>query len=909
MGVDLNGRQAQNWGPFQSSRTEKAISSGHQVVDSKQKVLFDAISQVVLAAATDQHGQVEDKKYRYVVDLILDRVRDALAKQTIALDKDTLASITENNKLLVQTTSDVFSRLLQTAFKTLQVTVSEDQQDDFLDEIDEKLSDAVDDIVKRISEKSSVGDVAKSGSSKDLFVAEIKSYFDKKFGNDTSKASKSSLGSDAKTSRLKSSFKASSFILMQKSLAALSKNQSLINTKLTQKFESTSEKISGNVETLDQNTQGSLDKINDKISSPMKSVKGFFKKLATGLTSIVTGGIKTAFRGISKVFGGMVSGLKWTTKKLASFLKSPLKIIGEFLKKVLLSPFGLYAIGYIAGWMYKKFIKPLWDWAKPIREAISKWFGGEISFKEMAGQIWTHLKATWDKTIKPWMTNEVWKPIKAAIVDFWENGSIGGVSVKEIITGVGLVVGAYAVYKIFKIIRGIWRFAKVTYKAFKLVAKFIKLIGNKLGVKFPKRVPKPPKPLKPPRKPPKPPKPLRKPPKPPKPPKPLKPPSKPGIAKKTIDALKNSKLVSKAKGLGSAIAASKVGQAVGAAAKVGVKVLNPLKPALKVGGKALNVLGDVALGYDIVSSGYGAYKDFKKGDAMSIVDGLTKANRAASMTAIYAGVSRYAGHRVGSTVANLYGLGLDGAEWLGDKAGGMIGDAIFAGQNSQLAKQIYKNGKAIAGPQKAIEDAVSKVKGKSAFEKLLDKYKNFDTAKVEYDKFNAKIESLQNELKWSILPGTKAKLRADIEKLQSDRGVMLINAGLSAVDIERGKLQLETSREVKHLMTQLTDEQKARYAQLQEQTLDGPDGLKLQMSQESILEAMQKEFESRNDEASKKMDDVKDGIDDVKQVLTEEIQKVGLKFEKISNGDGTIRLNIIQPQVQVPQTGIGLDLQ
>lgn len=53
--------------------------------------------------------------------------------------------------------------------------------------------------------------------------------------------------------------------------------------------------------------------------------------------------------------------------------------------------------------------------------------------------------------------------------------------------------------------------------------------------------------------------------------------------------------------------------------------------------------------------------------------------------------------------------------------------------------------------------------------------------------------------------------------------------------------------------------------------MDGPDGLKLQMSQESILEAMQKEFESRNDEASKKMDDVKDGIDDVKQVLTEEI--------------------------------------
>lgn len=904
MGVDLNGRQAQNWGPFQSSRTEKAISSGHQAVDSKQKVLFDAISQVVLAAATDQHGQVEDKKYRYVVDLILDRVRDALAKQTIALDKDTLASIKENNKLLVKTTADVFSGLLETAFKNLQVTVSEDQQDDFLDEIDEKLSDAVDDIVERISEKSSAGDTAKSDSSKELFVAGIKSYFDKKFGNDSSKASKSSLGGDDKTSKLKSSFKASSFILMQKSLAALSKNQNLINTKLTQKFESTSQKISGNVETLEQNTQGSLDEINDKISSPMKSVKGLFKKLATSLTSIVSGGIKIAFRGISKVFGGIVSGLKWTTKKLASFLKSPLKIVGEFLKKVLMSPFGLYAIGYLAGWMYKKFIKPLWDWAKPIREAISKWFGGGISFKEMAGQIWTHLEKTWNDTIKPWMTNEVWKPIKAAIVDFWETGTIGGFSVKKIITGVGLVVGAYAVYKIFKIIRGIWRFVKVTYKAFKLVANFIKMIGTKLGVKLPKKPIKPTKPSKPikPRKPTKPTKPI-------KPRKPPKLPKKPGVIKKSIGALKNSTLVSKVKGAGSAIAASKVGQAVGAAVKVGAKVLNPLKPALKVGGKALNVLGDVALGYDIASSGYGAYKDFKKGDTMSIVDGLTKANRAASMTAIYAGVSRYAGHRVGSTVANLYGLGLDGAEWLGDKAGGMIGDAVFAGQNEHLAKQLYKNGKAIAGPQKAIEDAVSKVKGKSAFEKLLDKHKNFDTAKIEYDKFNSKIEQLQKELKWSILPGTKAKLTADIEKLQADRQVMLINAGLSGTEIERGKLQLETSREVKHLMTQLTDEQKARYAQLQEQTLDGPDGLKLHMSQESILEAMQKEFESRNDEASKKMDDVKDGIDDVKQVLTEEIQKVGLKFEKISNGDGTISLNIIQPQVQAPQTGIGLDLQ
>ena len=152
------------------------------------------------------------------------------------------------------------------------------------------------------------------------------------------------------------------------------------------------------------------------------------------------------------------------------------------------------------------------------------------------------------------MTNEVWKPIKAAIVDFWETGTIGGFSVKKIITGVGLVVGAYAVYKIFKIIRGIWRFVKVTYKAFKLVANFIKMIGAKLGVKLPKKPIKPTKPSKPikPRKPTKPTKPI-------KPRKPPKLPKKPGVIKKSIGALKNSTLVSKVKGAGSAIAASKVG--------------------------------------------------------------------------------------------------------------------------------------------------------------------------------------------------------------------------------------------------------------------------------------------------------------------------------------------------------------
>ena len=906
MGADLNGRQAQNWGPFQSPRTDKAISGGHQAVDSKQKVLFDAISQVVLAAAADQRGEIEDKRYRYIVDLILDRVRAALAKQSLAISKDNLQTITESNMLLVQSMTGVVSELLKLAFKNLEVTVNEDQQDDFLDEIDDKLSNAVDDIVERISENSGNQTSSDSSSkSKDALVTQIKSYFAKQFGENSSKSKNSSAG-NSKASQAKAGFKMSSILLMQKSLSALNKNQNLINTGLTKKFESTSARISGNVEVLDENTQGSLDKINDKISSPMKSVKGLFKKLASGITGLVSGGIKLAFKGVTKIFGGLVSGLKWTTKKLASFLKSPLKIVGEFLKKVLLSPFGLYAIGYLAGWMYKKFIKPLWDWAKPIREAISKWFGGEISFKEMAGQIWTHLKKTWDDTIKPWMSEKVWEPIKAVLLDFWNNGKIGSISVKGIVTGIGVVVGAYAVYKIFKIIRGIWRFVKVTYKAFKFLGKVIGAIAKFFHIPLPSRAPVPKGPKntkggknnkkknqknkKPRNKPKKPKGPKLKQP---------KAPAKPGLFRRAADGTKNlvskaaSKVASAGKSIANAVGISTKG--VATAAKTTGKVL---KGAAKFGGTALKVGGGILAVADGGMDLFDSYDKFKSGDT---TQGIAKAGLGTAKIASLAG-------------GPIAMAAVMAADYANDKL--VESTKAYEEMEKMVGDQLYDHGKAIGGPMKTLTDAIKKQGEKNPLDKILDKYKNFDKAKAEADPLTKKMKELQEEIesssKWynKAFTGEKVKnLHAELNKIKFERDTLLAKAGLTIGEIERGKLQLENSREVKHLMTQLTDEQKAKYAQLQEISSNGPDGLKLQMSQESILEAMQKELTTKNDEASKKIDGVNDGIKDVKKALTEEIQKVGLKFEKVSNGDGTATLNFIQSPVQVPQTGIGLDLQ
>ncbi len=218
------------------------------------------------------------------------------------------------------------------------------------------------------------------------------------------------------------------------------------------------------------------------------------------------------------------------------------------------------------------------------------------------------------------MTNKVWEPIKAAIVDFWENGSIGGVSVKKIITGVGLVVGAYAVYKIFKIIRGIWRFVKVTYKAFKLLGKMISAIAKFLKIPLPSRVPasKGPKNTKGGKggkvrkngkggKRPK----LKQ----QKPLKPLKSPAKPGLAKKAIDGTKKfaSKAASKVASAGKAVANAVGIGAKGAAAAAGTagKVL---KGIAKFGGAALKVGGGILAVADGGMDLFDSYDKFKNGD-------------------------------------------------------------------------------------------------------------------------------------------------------------------------------------------------------------------------------------------------------------------------------------------------------
>ncbi len=76
---DINGRPAQNWiplpTPYGSASTSQAVNLVKQHNDPKLTTLLYAISQIVSGYSKDIHGNAGDDKYRYIVDLILTRIK------------------------------------------------------------------------------------------------------------------------------------------------------------------------------------------------------------------------------------------------------------------------------------------------------------------------------------------------------------------------------------------------------------------------------------------------------------------------------------------------------------------------------------------------------------------------------------------------------------------------------------------------------------------------------------------------------------------------------------------------------------------------------------------------------------------------------------------------------------------
>jgi len=133
-----------------------------------------------------------------------------------------------------------------------------------------------------------------------------------------------------------------------------------------------------------------------------------------------------------------------------------------------------------------------WGAIKDIGKSIWEWISKNS--KAAWDYMKPHLQTFWDEILKPNL-EIAWEWTKDKVGKFWNwllEQEIGGFTVKTWMIGLGAVVGAYAVYKVFKIIRGIYRFGKAIFSVIKWIkGGFTKLLGF-----FKIKIPKGPKPGK-----------------------------------------------------------------------------------------------------------------------------------------------------------------------------------------------------------------------------------------------------------------------------------------------------------------------------------------------------------------------------------------------------------------------------
>lgn len=931
MGTDFNNRAAMNWGPIQTPNQQAAQQNAVNSVDSKQKPLVRAIASLIQAASADLYASNEDRKYRYIVDLILDRVRAALNTQLSDLSDTQLEAVSKQNEALLKAISTSTSGIVESAFGKLGVTLDKKQADGILDQFNDKLDAAVASLKDQIekgqfstsSSKKSSGE-EDAATKADQFetiksIDALKKQLAKQFSAD-----KSSNTAPA-TSSGKKAFKAASALVISKQLSALAKNQKIINQSMTKRFEKTTKTISGGVDRLHDTTSTSFYNLNDKLEDSMAKLGRQTKRISAGIVAGVVGAVAAITIGIKKTFGAVFSGLKAISGGLFRLFKKPAGVVGDLLKNLIATPGGMFAIGWITGYVWKKWLKPLWDWAKPIRDAIGEWFGGKLSFKDMIGKIWSHIKggivqmiegikdwfsknwesiktigktvwewiktnataawefmqphlqSFWEKILKPALST-AWDWTKDKVGKFWNwllDQEIGGFKVKTWMIGLGAVVGAYAVYKVFKIIRGIYRFGKAIFSVIKWIkGGFSKLLGF-----FKIKIPKGPKPgkggrggkgkvkSKTPKK-----KTTRsqraktqprdakgrftkK--QPPTGKKPPVPPKKPPIPKPAPKPAGNM---------------AKAGQMAG----------KGLKVAAKAAGAALVVA-------DAAGNAVEAYDAFKNGE---IAEGLSQIGFSTAKAATLA---------AGPLAPVAYGA-IMATEMVNDTIKASTAEIEAAVDDlNQRTEEVFK-------PK--VLGAIKEEGKKSPIERLLDKYKNFDKTKAEVDPLTEKMKKLQSQLDkmnnstWDTLfNGDKIrKLYNEIDELNMQRQEILGKAGLEMNEIRISKDRLLDSQSSNAILKRMTPEMQARFKQIMaEQTKIGPDNLKFLPDMQKVLEQLKQEYEGGGP-VTEKVDQVGDGVEQVKEQTQETNQKLDKVIDLIINNQQGQPLTIVNaPQVQAQE--------
>jgi len=144
-------------------------------------------------------------------------------------------------------------------------------------------------------------------------------------------------------------------------------------------FKKTGVLVDRNVGKLDTTINSSMNTISGKLYSLGKSIKSLslgniMSSVGSGLMSLLSGPFGMITGALSKLWSGVCGLMKWAAGGLFS-------IIGKFFK----SPVGLFAVGYIAGYVWTKWLKPWWD--NIAKSEIGKFMTGEQGFKTTIANI------------------------------------------------------------------------------------------------------------------------------------------------------------------------------------------------------------------------------------------------------------------------------------------------------------------------------------------------------------------------------------------------------------------------------------------------------------------------------------------------------------------------------------------
>lgn len=964
MGADFPNRASANWGPIQTPNQQAAQQNAVNSVDAKQKPLVRAIASLIQAASADLYASNEDRKYRYIVDLILDRVRAALNKQLSDLSDTQLEAISKQNESLLKAISTSTSGIVESAFSKLDVTLDKKQADGILDQFNGKLDAAVASLKDQIEKgwfstssskkTSSEEDAATKADQRETIrsIDALKKQLAKQFSADRSSNNAPAISSGKKA------FKAASALVISKQLSALAKNQKIINQSMTKRFEKTTKTISRGVDRLHDTTSTNFYNLNDKLEDSMAKLGRQTKRISAGIVAGVVGAIAAITVGIKKTFGAVFTGLKAISGGLFRLFKKPAGVIGDLLKNLIATPGGMFAIGWIGGYIYQKWLKPLWDWMEPIRITLGQWFGSKITFEDACKKIGNHLLS---RLLTAWEgLKGIWENAKEPIKDFlasyfgydkkqtfWQNISNG---IKILWSGEdskgglkGMLIKAWnldinpTLRNFFGVPDGktwidwflnikitsipIWGDITIKnmlvglagYLALNAGAKVID-ITHKFGqavqtvIGFGKTVA--------------------------------------GFGNSIVNGIKNfgnparkaADLAQKSKDAAKMAAeAQKLGRAKDAikfqkqaadyakrtrdlAAKYkgtrnATAIANNAREATLAQGRATRSANlanrkppgsapkPLGKGLKVAAKTAGAALVVADaaGNAVSAYDAFKNGDIAEGISQSGFATAKVATLAAGPLAPVAYGAIM---------ATEMINDAIKAStaeiegavdDMNQRTEEVFKT---------KVLGAIREQGKRESIDKLLGKMKNFDKTKAEVDPISEKMAKLQAQLDKmngsnfsKIFSGAKIReLSNQIDELNMQRLEILGKSGLNLDEISKSKDRLLDSRSSRDILRTMTPEMQARLKQIMaEQTKIGPDNLKILPDMQKVLEQLKQEYEGGG-LVTEKVDQVGDNVEQMKQLQQQQLEQQRQMFEYMKQHPNGQPLTIVNaPQVQAQE--------